>query len=518
MTSARVVVCLLCLGLLGGVVFTQTPAGDPGSRVTHAKPADTLKVEKKPFRIALEVKGILAPAETAEISYRPHILVPPPPSQGPLTVRMTVAHGAEVLQGDVLAEFDTTKIDEVIADLEKDMQSQEASLTLAEEEQPLVEKSVPLEMAAAALAKERADEDLKYFLDVDKSQQQKDADWMLKSMKFYKEYAEEELRQLEKMYKANDLTEETERIVLRRAQHRLEMANYLYQTAVIDRDHILRSVIPNREKSLTESQRKQELAQAKAQKTLALTAAQKKAALVKMRFDRDKNRSRMDKLTQDRAAMTIRAPIAGTVYYGKFHKGKWSGADGLDTKLIKGGTVAPEEVFLTVVKPRPVVVHLTVDEKDVHLLKEGLAGRAKMLADPDRKVTARVTKVAPIPATPSKFEADVVLDTKDADARLMPGMACSVHFVPYAKKDAVAIPSRLIHEEDDRSFVDILAKDGKTEKREVKTGRSDGDRIEILDGLRPGELVLLESPATQTAHSKQTAEPTKEAKEKGTQP
>ncbi len=162
MTCAKAVACLLCLVLLGGFVFTQTPAGDRGAGV-HIKPPATLKMEKKPFRITLAIKGILAPAETAPISYRPHVLVPPPPSQGPVTIRTIAAHGAEVLQGDVLAEFDTTKIDEVIADLARDMQTQEAALKLAEEEQPLLEKSVPVELAAASTAKDRADEDFEVF-------------------------------------------------------------------------------------------------------------------------------------------------------------------------------------------------------------------------------------------------------------------------------------------------------------------------------------------------------------------
>jgi multidrug efflux pump subunit AcrA (membrane-fusion protein) len=513
MTSVRVGMCLICLVLVGGFVFTQTPGGGQGPG--GSKPPPSLKLEPKPFRVTLTVKGILAPSETAEISYRPHILVPPPPSQGPLTIRSVVAHGASVKKGDVLTEFDTTKIDEVIADLERDMQTQEASLKLAEAEQPLTDKAVPVELAAANSAKERADDDFKYFLDVDKAQLTKEAEWMLKSAKFYKEYAEEELAQLEKMYKANDLTEETERMVLRRAQHRVQMAIFYYQTAVLDRDHILKSTIPNREKLLKESQQKQELVQAKAQNTLGLSAAQKRAALARLRSDRAKNEVRLAKLREDRAAMTIRAPIAGTAYYGKFQQGRWSGAALYETKLIKGGTIMPEEVFLTVVRPRPVIVHLILDEKDVHLVKVGLQGKAKMVVDPERKLTARVLKVAPIPSTPGTFAADVALETTDADARFMPGMACSVHFVPYTKKDAIAIPSRLIQEEDDRSFVEVVTEGGKTEKREVSTGKTDGERTEIVTGLRAGERVLLERPGTQTAQSKESAAP---AKEKGTQP
>jgi HlyD family secretion protein len=518
MTCARAVACLLCLLMIGGLVFTQPPAGDSGPKAkTDADTSPrTFKVEKKPFRVTLTVKGILAPAEAVEISYRPHVMIPAPASQGPVTVRQIVAHGTEVKQGDVLVAFDSTKLDEVIADLEKELQTLEASLKLTEEELPLLVKSVPVELTAAETAKQHADLELKYFMETDRDQQQKLADVRVKVARFGKEYAEEELRQLEKMYKANDLTEETEKMILRRQQNYLEQAIFWYQYAVLQRDYTIKHALPFREKSLTENQRKQELALVKAQKTLDLETAQKKAALVKLRFDRDKNRTRLDKLLQDRAGLTIRAPSAGIVYYGRFHKGQWTGLAGLENKLVKGGSVASDEPFLTVVKPRPVVVHLTIDENDVHLVKPGLEGKAKLLVDPERKLPARVATLAPVPAAPGKFDAEVIIEMTPADARLMPGMACSVHFVPYAKKDALAIPSRLIREEDDRSFVDILGPGGKSEKREITTGKNDGEHTEILTGLRAGDRILLERPDPHTAKDSQPAE--QPAKEKGTLP
>src|SRR5262249_22565652 len=153
---------------------------------------------KKPFTIELTVKGILDAEETAEISYRPQPMVPPPPTQGPLTIRKIVERGARVKKGDVLVAFDSSTFDQVIKDLETEKKVLASAVKVAEEEVPLFQKSVPVDLAAAETARMRADEDLKYFLEVGRPQAEKEVHFYTKSAKYLLEYAEEELRQVEK--------------------------------------------------------------------------------------------------------------------------------------------------------------------------------------------------------------------------------------------------------------------------------------------------------------------------------
>ncbi len=339
-------------------------------------------------------------------------------------------------------------------------------------------------MAAAESAKKRADEELKYFLEVGRAQAQKKEEMYVKSSKFYLEYAQEELRQLQKMYKANDLTEETEQMILRRQKNYVESAQFYYQSALLERDYFLKYSLPNKEKALQESQVRQELQLEKARKTLGPTAIQKRTALTKSRSDYDKNVARLGKLHKDRSAMTIHSPLDGIVYHGKFHQGKWTHSDALENKLLANGSVSPDEVILTVVKPRPIVVHLTVEEKDVH-------GTAKVLFHPERRLAARVTKLSSVPASLGKFAAQVRLEIGADDADLMPGMACSVKFTPYSKQEAITVPTRSLHEEDDKHFVYVMASNGKQQKRKVTPGRAEGDDTEVLAGLREGEEILV---------------------------
>jgi multidrug efflux pump subunit AcrA (membrane-fusion protein) len=512
MTFSKVIAGFAVLVLLGGVVLTQEvgkeekTGKDKPATVAESKPA-THKVEKKPFKIELNLKGILEAEEDADIAYRPHPMVMPPPSQGPLVIRQIAAHGTKVKKGDVVAAFDTRKIDEVIDDLEVEKKVLETSIKLAEEELPLFQKSVPADLAAAETAKKLADEDLKYFREVGRPEAEKMANYSVKAAQFFLEYAQEELRQLEKMYKANDLTEDTEKMILKRQRFYVDMEKLYLQRMLIQRDYTLKHTLPNKDKALAENQVRQTLALEKAQKTLEPMARQKHEALIKMRFDRDKNLARLEKIRKDREALTLKSPIDGIVYHGKFHKGQWTGHDG---KLVPNGTVSPDDIFMTVVKPSPVVVNLTIEEKDVHLIKAGLEGKAKIPFHPDRKLGVKVTKLLPIPAAPGKFEAQVALQM--TAAYLMPGMAINVKFIPYSKKEAIAVPTSSINEDEDKSFVYVVDKKGKQHKREVTTGQMDGDNTEILSGLTGGEEILLDRPG-----EKKTPLPPLE-KEKGATP
>ena len=116
-----------------------------------------------------------------------------------------------------------------------------------------------------------------------------------------------------------------------------------------------------------------------------------------------------------------------------------------------------------------------------------------MTARPDLRLPAKVLQVSPVPAEPGKFETLVSLELPPDATGLVPGMACSVKFVPYAKKDALVVPTKALVETDEHSFVWVMA-GGKKEKREVKPGHSTGDHTEILEGLREGETIVADAP------------------------
>ena len=74
----------------------------------------------------------------------------------------------------------------------------------------------------------------------------------LKTSEQYLAYAAEELNQLKKMYEADDLTEETEEIILQRAQYQYERAKFSHEAAKIRNEETLQVQLP-RGKTATDS-------------------------------------------------------------------------------------------------------------------------------------------------------------------------------------------------------------------------------------------------------------------------
>jgi len=458
------------------------------------KPA-TAKVEKGPFKIEVALSGVFEAERMTEVSIRPKAWAMP------LVVERAIELGTPVKKGDILVEVDRDKIDKSIQDTEVENTLLDLALKQAEEELPILAKALPVDLTAAERSKTQADEDLKKFLEIDRSQSERNAQFMVKRSVEYLEYSKEELRQLEKMYRSKDLTEETEEIILRRQRFQVESGEFNLKEAELRRDQVLKVDLPRQEQRVHENAIKQSIDLEKARALLPLNVNQKRLTLAKLKYDHARSAEKLADLRRDRDALTVHAPADGLVYYGRCERGHWSAA-ATAPKLHKGGVITPDEVFITIVAPRPVDIRATVDEKDLFTLSQPkeLKGLVTPTFDPEHRLPARLTSILPVPREAGKFEAVVAVEIGEDKAAIKPGMACTVKFVPYRKEDALTVPSTAVFEDDSADLLTnyvYLAqpdKDGKFPKRQVKTGKMAGGKTEIRDGLTDGDEVLTSKP------------------------
>lgn len=494
--SAPWLALAVAAGAFLAVRSAPTAADDPpGKGKTKAdapavpKPA-TVKVEKGPLTAAVTVKGIVEGGEAKEVSVRLKAWA------GMLQVKKAIEHGSAVRAGDVLVEFDTEKIDLALRDARQERDLAELSIRQAELELPILERQAALDTAAARRDAEFAAADLKRFLDTDKALSVESAEFQVKSSNFFLEDSKDELKQLEKMYKDKDLTEETEQMILRRYRNNVERAEFMAKRSKVTSDQSLKVDIPRREITARDAVTKAEVALAKAQNIQPLALSQKKLALEKLRYEEGKSKKRLAELEQDREAMTVKAPAEGLAYHGRYVRGSWMVPMGMQgPKLLGGGDVLSGEVFLTVVAPKPLAVRAEVEEKELAGLKPDLAARVTPAASPDKKLAGMLTKFAPAPMN-GRFEVRVELDG-EAEG-VVPGMSCSVRFVTAKKDAALTVPASAVFtddNDDESRYVYRPAKEGgKPQKKAVKVGQTVGDRIEILDGLAEGDEILSAKP------------------------
>lgn len=452
---------------------------------TERPPTHT--VATGPLRIDVTLDGVFLPAQETPVSVAPE-------SWSQFRVLEAVAHGQTVRAGEVLVRFDPTGLEEQIRDVEAAQALAEFSLQQAQAELAFLEKSTPLDLAVVKNAKQQASEDLKYFFDVEAPQLERVLDQQLKRSRQYMEYAREELDQLEKMYKADDLTEETEEIILTRARNDYESAKFSYELSQEQHERMTKVELP---RQLEETKKAHELSVLKYNQTLAelpRALSRVRLEIEKQQYDRRKAGEKLAELKADLAAMVVKAPVAGVVYYGSPVDGKWSAAASMRQKLRPGGQVVPYEVLMTVVPAESREILVAVPEKHLADIQAVKKGQATLTADDDVRFRVRIDSVAAVPlgeSFPTRLQA---AGLKQAVA---PGMTCQVVFTPYQNARAVLVPKKSVHAEEldpDAHYVYRVGKEGKAKQLAVEVGYEKGDDVEIVKGLQPGDKILLEKP------------------------
>jgi HlyD family secretion protein len=508
-----VVVCLFAFALLAAPAAADPPADkkpaptkkadkavktaakkaepakkDEAKKDEAAKAPATQKVKKGLVKVTVELDGVFEGANAQEIALRPD-------EWTALTVLKAAPHGAAVRKGQTILELDPEKIDRAIADLRTDLALNALGLNETVEQLKAMEKTTPMEMEAGQRAARLAEEDRNYYFNVERPFTLKSTDFSLRMSKEMLEYEKEELRQLEKMYKADDITEETEAIVLKRGRDALERAKFSLESAQISHDHALKTAIPRRDVEVKESTKRKLIDWEKNKVQIPLELSKQRIELEKLKVQRAQSEEKLKHLVADRELMTVKSPVDGVVYYGKITRGKPADSGTLAEVLRPRGTVLPNQVVMTVVEPRPMCIRASVGEGDLHDLRPNVKGIATPVGYPDVRLPVTLDNTSDIPISPGTFEAKLNVEFKDRTKLLMPGMSCKIKLTPYVKQDALTVPpSAVVTDEldDQKQTVEVLGKDGKATTRPVKVGRKTDKQVEILSGLAEGEQVVTE--------------------------
>jgi HlyD family secretion protein len=150
----------------------------------------------------------------------------------------------------------------------------------------------------------------------------------------------------------------------------------------------------------------------------------------------------------------------------------------------------------------------TVDEIDVGRLAPGMEVLIRVGALPDRNLQGQVDRIALKGRREDQatvFSVEVALTDLD-EAVLRAGYSANAEVIVRRARDALLLPERVIRFDGDSASVTVQLPGGGTEQRVIQTGVSDALSIEVVSGLREGELVLERGPGP-AAGSRTTAGP-----------
>ena len=275
--------------------------------------------------------------------------------------------------------------------------------------------------------------------------------------------------------------------------------------------------IENLKAQLQEQQAQHELAQQKYQRQQHLAAggatreedvqtarAELKATQARIDMFRAQIRQAEASLRSDQAELgytRIYAPMEGTVVALDAREGQTLNAQ-QQTPLI-----------LRIAKLSPMTVWAEVSEADIGHVKPGMTAYFTTLSGGNRRWSSTVRQILPVPPKPLDQTSQgggspasssksgsarvvlytVLLDVDNGDNALMAEMTTQVFFVADQAKDVLTAPVAALQggSAANRQMAQVIAANGEIQRREVRTGISDRLKVQILEGLKEGDHLLI---------------------------
>ncbi|MCH7664922.1 MAG: efflux RND transporter periplasmic adaptor subunit [Acidobacteria bacterium] len=136
----------------------------------------------------------------------------------------------------------------------------------------------------------------------------------------------------------------------------------------------------------------------------------------------------------------------------------------------------------------PLLCPIQVPERELPRLMVGQPAYLTVEAWPDERFEARVLRISPI-IDAATGTVKVTLDV-DARDKLRPGMFARVFLETDTHSDAIVVPKTALSLESLGDAV-FVYRDGRAERRDIEVGFEEGDSVEVLSGVAPGEQVVV---------------------------
>ncbi|WP_197444299.1 efflux RND transporter periplasmic adaptor subunit [Maioricimonas rarisocia] len=228
------------------------------------------------------------------------------------------------------------------------------------------------------------------------------------------------------------------------------------------------------------AERQRSLMQSGAGTTSQLDAAESAVQIAAAKVELERARvaeaqSNLEQMRLELADLRLTSPVPGVVA----------------ARLVETGDLAkPDVPLLQIVNLDTVKTVVHVVERDFRKIRVGLPAVIAVDAYPGETFFGEVTRIAPM-LDPETRTAAVQIDIDNDDLRLKPGMHARVSLRFNESSSRGVVPIAAVRDEGSRQAVFVVAGDPpQAVRREVRLGYSDGDMVEVLDGLNVGEEVV----------------------------
>ena len=173
--------------------------------------------------------------------------------------------------------------------------------------------------------------------------------------------------------------------------------------------------------------------------------------------------------------LTFRSPVSGVV---------------TEKKALQGMRFMPGDTLYQVADLSSVWVVADVFEQDIAQVRTGAMAKVRINAYPDKVFEGRVTYVYPT-LNPETRTVPVRVELANPGQLLKPAMFAQVEVPVGGKGQVVTVPTSAVIDSGTRQIVLIAHGEGRFEPRDVKLGGRSESHIEVMDGVKAGEKVVV---------------------------
>jgi RND family efflux transporter MFP subunit len=192
----------------------------------------------------------------------------------------------------------------------------------------------------------------------------------------------------------------------------------------------------------------------------------------------------------------IRAPFSGVAISKDAQPGEM-------VSPVSAGGGFTRTGICTIVDMRSLEIEVDVNESYINRVTPDQPVTAILDAYPDWQIPGKVITTVPT-ADRQKATVLVRIGFNELDPRILPDMGIKVTFLRDADDDAPStqqavtlVPKAAVREENGTAYAFVVRQDT-VERRAIQTGGTDGERLEVIAGLKGGDRVVV-SPPTELA-------------------
>ena len=161
-----------------------------------------------------------------------------------------------------------------------------------------------------------------------------------------------------------------------------------------------------------------------------------------------------------------------------------------DRPLFAGEVAQPGTPLLTVLDVSRVVARVNVPQTQATAVRTGMPATIT-LTDSVTEIPGKVTVVSPA-SDPNTTTVQVWIEIPNPGERLKPGASVHAVVIVEAIKAATVVPAAaILPGEEGGSAVLVISSDSVAHRRNIVQGLREGDKVQVLSGVRPGETVVI---------------------------